>query len=425
MNCIACFIDNRHQNNLKEQCFGLNRFEDKLLKYKQLFIDGVNHLQSVSKCNCKYKNTDIKYNKWTDAFLKEMQNNTNVIENAFDELINIYRSYISESIKVAIDKLWDFLLKNNLLNETEGSFSYSTLFYRARVDNGTFDKNNINNFFHIPFTKRELIGNQRFSISGQPMLYLSKSVIGVEKELSTSIDKLSFSAFLPFYRDFYSKKYFTIKNTLFNTIVKSLPGIVNSGNKIDYYNCDLTPNCNSIKNDVQKSILSQILTFPVEYKHQFMSEYVLPQMLTTALLENNYNGVAFPSTKDFSELESYHKFSDYESNFAIFTKYSQYESHDNGLLNSFLYFTLNGREKLNFTVEEIFEKFELVIKLNNESQNNYFIAPLINLKVDIEYLEKSTLNGIKYFETKQGKIELEFCNKLANFLLIRLNKCFT
>jgi hypothetical protein len=417
MKCIACFIDNKYQNKLKKKCFGINRFEDKLLMYKQLFISEVNNLQSVSECNCEYRNTSNGYVNWTNSFLKEVNNNYTVIENTFDELISIYKCYISESIKVAIDKIWDFLTTNNLLNETEGGFSYSTMFYRARIDNGLFDKSDINQFFHIPFTKRELIGNQRFSISGQPMLYLAKSIIAVEKELSTSIDKLAFSAFLPFYKDFYSKKYYSIKNTLFNSIVKSLPGILESGSEIDYYNCDLTPNCNSIKNDLQKSILSQVLTFPVENKNHFMSEYVLPQMLTTALLENGYNGVAFPSTKDYSELESYHKFSDYESNFAIFTEYSSSESYDDNLLNTFLYFTFNGEEKLNFTVKDILEKFEVVSKLNKESKNNNFLVPMVSLKLHIEYLENSVINNINYFDTLQGKIELEFCSKLADYFI--------
>lgn len=417
MTCIACFIDNDYQKSLKKQCFGLDRFEYKLLKYKQLFINGVNELQSVSKCNCDYKNTDVEYVKWTDDFLKEMQNSSIVIESTFNELIDIYTSYISKNIKVATDSIWKFLIENDLLDESEGGFTYSTLFYRARKDDYTFDKKDIKNFFHIPFTKRELIGNQRFSISGQPMLYFAKSVIGVEKELSIPINKLAISAFLPFFKDFYSKKYFTIKNTLFNSIVKSLPGILKSGSQIDYYNCDLTPNHNSLGKDLRKSILSQILTFPVEFKHSFMSEYVLPQMLTTALLENNYNGVFFPSTKDFSELESYHNFSDHESNFAVFVKYSHKDSYDNDLLDSFLYFTFDGQEKLNYSVTEIIDKFELVIKLNKESQKDNYMIPLINLKLHIEYMENSTLKGVNYFKTLPGRIELEFFSKVADFYI--------
>ncbi|MBA9074739.1 hypothetical protein GGR22_002912 [Flavobacterium gossypii] len=420
MKCIACFIDNKYQNKLKEKCFGIRRFEDKLLKYKQLFLYEVNNLQSVSKCNCDYKNTNAEYVKWTDCFLNETKNSIDIIEDTFDELINIYKSYISENIKVATNKIWDFLVKNDLLKDTEGGFSYSTLFYRARIDDGSFDKNDINNFFHVPFDKRELIGNQRFSISGQPMLYLAKSMIGIEKELCNPTNKLAISAFLPLYKDFYSKNYYTIKNTLFNTIVKSLPSIAEVGSKLDYYNSDLTPNRKSLKNDLQKSILSQVLTFPVESKHPFMSEYVLPQMLTTALLENKYGGIAFPSTKDYSELEAYHKFSDYESNFAVFINYSSIDLYDNQLLNSFLYFTFNGQEKLDYTTKQILEKFKFVIELNKQSETDNFILPLINLKLHIEYLENATLDGISYFKTLNGKIELEFCSKLADFFINKI-----
>jgi len=415
MTCIACFIDNVNQRELKQQCFGLDRFELKLSKYKDLFINGVKELESVSKCNCKYKNADAKYVKWTDDFLKEMQNSNTIIESTFDALISIYKSYVSENIKIATEKVWDFLIQNDLLDEIEGGFSYSTLFYRARIDDGTFDKNDINNFFHIPFTKRELIGNQRFSISGQPMLYFAKSVIGVEKELSTPINKLAISAFIPFFKDFYSKKYFTIKNSLFNSIVKSLPGILKSGSQIDYYKSDLAPNHNSLGKDLQKSILSQILTFPVENKHSFMAEYALPQMVTTALLDNGYNGVAFPSTKDFAELKSFHKFSDFESNFTVFVKYSPDNLYDNDLLKSFLYFTFNGQEKLEYTAKEILDKYEQVIELNKKSQKDNFMIPLVNLKLHIEYLENATLNGANYFETLQGKTELEFHAKVAEF----------
>jgi hypothetical protein len=58
---------------------------------------------------------------------------------------------------------------------------------------------------------------------------------------------------------------------------------------------------------------------------------------------------------------------------------------------------------------------ELVfIKNRTSSQNNNdFILPLVKTKLYIEYLEKSLLNGVPYFETKEGKIELEFYFKLV------------
>lgn len=379
-----------------------------------MFINEIKELKSVAECNCDYKNIDSGYVEWTDCFLNEMKNNSFIIESTFDKLISIYISYITENIKIATDKLWDFLKEYDLLDETEGGFSYSTIYYRARPDDGTFNKNDIHSFFHVPFTKRGLIGNQRFSISGQPMLYLAKSVLGIEKELSTPINEVAISAYIPFYKDFYSKKYFTIKNTLFNTIVKSLPGIIKSGSQIDYYNSDLPPNRDSLEKDLRKSILSQILTFPVEQKNSFMSEYVMPQMLTTALLDHGYGGIAFSSTKDFSELKASHNFSDHEANFAVFVNYSPSNPYDINLLKDFMCFTFNGTENFTTTVSEILDRIELVFKASKESEKENFVFPLVSIKLQIEYLEKSKINGLDYFDSLYGKIELEFYSKVID-----------
>ncbi len=419
MGCISCFISNEHQNALKKECFKLDRFENKLAKYKYLYLNGVENLKSVSECSCQYKNTNQNYVKWTDDFLGELLKNKKIIENTFDELTEIYIDYVSQSSKVAIDRIWKFLENEDLLKDTEGGFSYSTLFYRARKKEN-FNEKDIKELFHISFADRIKVGSQRFSISGQPMLYLSKSVIGLEKELSTPLKDLSIAAFLPFYKDFYKRKYFTIKNSLFSNIVIALPRFQKDENPLDFYNCDLEPNCNSIKIDLKKSILSQILTFPIEdeNKGNFVPEYVLPQMLTTSLLENNYSGVAFPSTKDFLEINNCNISSDYKSNFAVFVDYSRESLYDYKLLSNFLYFTFDGNEKMNYSVKDILDKIELVSILHKESKIDMdFFIPLGNLKFHIEYLKSSKINNVNYFETMYGKVELEFISKVADFYL--------
>jgi len=422
MSCIACFIDNNNQKKLKKNCFGLDRFELKLKKYKESFLDEIKKLNSISECDCEFKNNNSNYVKWTDSFLEETLNNISVIEDTFNDIITIYISYISENTKTATDKIWSFLQKNDLLNETESGFTYSTIYFRARINDNTFDKSDINNFLHIPFNKRGLVGNQRFSISGQPMMYLGKSIYGIEKELSTPINNLAISAFIPYFKDFYSKKYFTIKNTLFDTIAKTLPWIIAKDHDIDYYDSLLTPNRNSIEKDLKKSIFSQILTFPVENKGSFIPEYVLPQMTTTALLENNFGGIVFPSTKNFLAMESHNIRSDHESNFTVFVNYSQNNYYDKAILKNLLHFTFDGNEKLNYSVNEILDKFEAVFELNRKSENDYFVSPLINLKLQIEYMENSKIEGVKYYETQYGKIELEFYSKVANLYLRKIIK---
>ena len=65
MSCICCFISDEYQKKLKQKCFGLKRFEDRLIKYKQLFVNEVNNLKSVSECSCMYVNLNKNYIKWT------------------------------------------------------------------------------------------------------------------------------------------------------------------------------------------------------------------------------------------------------------------------------------------------------------------------------------------------------------------------
>ena len=54
--------------------------------------------------------------------------------------------------------------------------------YRGRCSTKPFDQ--IDAFYHIPFTMRYLIGNQRYSLSGIPCLYLAGSIPCVQAELN-------------------------------------------------------------------------------------------------------------------------------------------------------------------------------------------------------------------------------------------------
>lgn len=50
-------------------------------------------------------------------------------------------------------------------------------------------------FYHIPFTKRYLIQNQRYSITGIPCLYLAGSLLCMYKELAKT--NISYGEFRP------------------------------------------------------------------------------------------------------------------------------------------------------------------------------------------------------------------------------------
>jgi hypothetical protein len=415
MKCIVCFTEDEFQKKLKRRCFGIDRFENKITKYRDLYIDELKHLQSVSKCSCIYRNTLPLYVEWTDDFLRNIQNNIQVVENTFDELREIYLSYISQSNKIALDKFWTFLTNNNLLNRFEGASSYIRLLFRARPKDYSYDSKDIKELFHIPFNKRQLIGNKRFSITGQPMLYLSNSILSVEKELGIVVDNLAFAGFIPRYSYYDKQKVYEIKNMIFDLLYKSLPGIVQAGCQISYFQDHITPNYKSIIVDIKKSILAHILTFPTENKDAFVSEYVLPQMITTALLEHYYKGIIFPSTKDFNDLTCNKINNEHEMNIAFFVNYNKSQNIDTGLLDSYFYYTMNGSEKLNLTIQAIKKRFNSIVTKNKESNrnNNDFIIPLIHMKKQIDSLTKSKLNCQDYYDSKCGKIELEFYMKMA------------
>lgn len=414
MKCVCCFFDSKNQSALKSSTFGISRFENKLKKYKETYLHELKNLVSVKTCTCKYSIADNNFEKWSDSFLKNTIANISVVESTFEMLSEVYFEHISSGQKNSIDKMWKFIIDNNLATGSENPIAYNQLLFRGRENDGKINIQDPNTFFHIPFNKRYLIGNQRFSIAGQPMVYFGKSILGVEKELGLPFNKLSVAAYIPKYYIYYNKKVFELKNTIFDILAKVLPGLFAAGGNLDYFDSHLSPNVNSITKDLQRSILAEVLTFPVENKHTFVEEYVLPQILTSILMHNKYDGIIFPSTKDYSDLSNSHLFADFDLNTALFVSYENNADYDQNLYNTFNILTLDGSEKFNYKPQDILTQMEGVfVKTRASTQNNNdFILPLVKTKLHIEYLEKSTLNGVPYFETDEGKLELEFYNKL-------------
>jgi len=413
MTCPVCFFREDHQKLLKKSSFGIERFENKLKKYKEKFIEGIRQMDSLSKCNCHNTYSHKEMISWTNEFLSALKDAEGDVNDAFDSIILIYEDFIGKSQKIAIDRLWSYLENQRLLNQTESPIAYANLLFRARPKGG-FDERDIKQYFHIPFSKRHLVGNQRFSVSGQPMLYFGSSALAITKELGRNVDELAIAAFLPSYSIYYNSRIFSLTNHIGDCIENSLPGIFSAGSRISYYDEHLSPNCQTISSDIHKAVLMHICTFPAEFIGSFVSEYVIPQMLTTALLENGYAGLVFPSTKDYSDLDGHHRFSSHHMNIGIFVPYDKTNNTNEALLNTFTVFPLNGSENFNLTTKDIIKKANEIIEVNKKSthNNNDFIIPICKLQLHIEYMNKSQISGTKYFETNIGKLELELFMKM-------------
>src|SRR6056297_4232912 len=164
MTCPVCFFREDHQKLLKKSSFGIERFENKLKKYKEKFIEGIRQMDSLSKCNCHNTYSHKEMISWTNEFLSALKDAEGDVNDAFDSIILIYEDFIGKSQKIAIDRLWSYLENQRLLNQTESPIAYANLLFRARPKGG-FDERDIKQYFHIPFSKRHLVGNQRFSVS--------------------------------------------------------------------------------------------------------------------------------------------------------------------------------------------------------------------------------------------------------------------
>jgi len=419
MACVNCFFSSEHQKELKLSCFGTSRFENRLKSYKQKYLLEIVKLISVRDCSCPKRTDKDLYFQWTDDFLEFVKYNTANISYIFDALFDIYNLYIIKSPKHAADKLWTLINDLNLIGYSETAMDYCQLLFRGREKTKVLDPTDPLSYFHIPFNSRYFVGNQRFSISGQPMLYFGNSILNIEKELGKPLSDLSIAAFLPNYSIFYGTKINNIKNIVYNTLVKSLPVLFNSGSKLHFNDPHISPNCNTITNFIQRSILSEILSFPVQNKNNFVEEYVLPQLFTSLLVEYDFKGLLFPSTKNYDDLQDYHIYSDFDINTVIFTNYNSSYDYDMDLLNSFHSFLLDGSEKYLYQGKDIIDMFDEASEKNKKStlNNNDFMLPLVSTKLYIEYMDTAKLNGISYFETEEGKMELEFFAKLSKKML--------
>lgn len=405
-----------YQRLIKEKSFSRSRFEERLENYKNSFLEEIDNLIEIELCNCDYSKNYSRYTLFAqvvNSLMHDVKRNKSVINQFFDEMINIYIEYIENGTYEAINRFNSFLQSEKLLSSISNPIDYNQLLYRARETK----KKNLSEFelFHVPFSALEKISNQRFSISGQPVLYLSKSVITAEKEIEKKFNQLQFSAFLPNYSYYYKLKVYQLSFNIFDALVKNLPALCKAG-------ATSLGNVSRITHvNVKRDIFTNILCFPLcNEKSTFIAEYVLPQMFTSILKYNNFCGIEYPTAKMENALLGEHLFSSYNQNVAFFVQYQKTNDYDSKLKASFIQFVKSPKEKFEFSVEEIKKELESIRSPDDEHNYNNYIIPIVKTKLHIEYLEKAQLNGKDYFKTKEGKVELFFIKKLIDEMKLKM-----
>jgi hypothetical protein len=276
---------------------------------------------------------------------------------------------------------------------------------------------------HIPFSLRHLVKNQRFSVSGQPMLYMGSSIITIAKELETEIDELAIAAFLPKDRAHLESKIFNLDNHIGRTLLDMLT-IALVYKSQNYSALECSPQDKHVLEDVHNAIFINICTFPKkENNHSFIPEYVIPQTLTTSLLENGYKGISYPSTKDFSDISGYTRFSGHHINYCVFVPYDGENEYSKELLNKYDCFIIDMQEPLSASLEKVENKVAEIININKiNNKNNIYIFAIGNLRRYIDELKRAKIEDRKYFSTKIGQLELAFFMKMLSIIEEKIRK---
>lgn len=336
-----------------------NNFDKSLEEYKKIFLfEFQKILEDIRYYFESEKKEDFNSNyiKFFDLLLKL---NIEKVDEFFNSISDIYSSWLNHEWSEALDNFNKLLDKFHLLNKDKNYDISDKMFFRARQS-----KENLTQWdmFHIPFDRRYLIKNQRFSITGQPLLYLGSSILNTVFELgknNNDISDLNFSSYyIPEKSDL--NIYDLTNNIQSNELF--IDGFLNQkDNSIIYEYRDL-------EYDFFKFILMSICSFKNKFKEgYFCEEYVIPQLLSSTLAKNKFNGIVYPSTRINLNINSINDALDYKYNLVIFTKVNRKHVYDKNLYDKLI---ISNPIKISIIKEDII----------NESIKNLYSNIVFNEK---------------------------------------------
>lgn len=326
MSCIFCFLKDSHQSELRFLSqMQDERFENILKKYKKIFISGF--FQSLNEEVCS--SHKVVMEEKIMSFLKQVTSKD--LESFFDDLIEkVYINWIEGNAEIAVKELRNLIIQNGLNGDRFLTNVADYLFYRGRKISKT-DILNTYDMFHIPFDKRYLIGNQRFSLNGQPLLYLAGSTYNVINELDIEEKNFENVAISSFY----------IKDETFDVIDLRNPFYIYYDYGSFQHNINILPKITlkNIKSRLFFLILSSMCCFEKRIQHKlkseninvFFEEYILPQTVTQVYKSMKRKGILFPSTRIREDKENNLSDNLYRTNLVIFTNYNKERHYDRNL----------------------------------------------------------------------------------------------
>ncbi|WP_310603357.1 hypothetical protein [Anaerosporobacter sp.] len=407
MNCFIEFLSDNYQKKLRLLAQGRSeRYEESIDTYKNMFI--VHWKNAICKCEekCVYKET-CNYMK---TIYKDI--NKNQIREFFDILKNIYLMWIDAKSSEAIQIFKKLLIDNNLLN-FEAYSNENYIYFKGRESNQvltTWD------MFHIPFNKRYLISNQIYSLTGQPIIYLGKSIIDIAEELEIEdITKFKVSTI----QLQNNMRLYDLRNNLYDDIMD-----------IDI-NLLLGIECEQKEENFFRIILSSVCSFRKKQElkgFSFCEEYVLPQLLAQIIKNNNYDGIIYYSTKKFEKLtfekkklgftlnDILNEDCEYKENLALFTDINTDHVYDKSLYDTIdISVPIDVSKIENITIEDLKQLQKDI--LDTKNQEKVSKADKIVSAYNRVY-NKMELSGEEYSNTNFGQLHLYHLYGILNKILI-------
>ena len=418
---IFTFLSDQYQHDLKKRADNnTSRFEETMENYKTIFFKELSLLNNISTCaelnpKIDHLSDPNKSNlrNWLECFQQTITSSTTALQTFFDELVDIYKTYVSGDITGASAK-FDTLLKNhNLYDSVEYFEKQYPITFRGRTNNSqnSFLKSflelifkkikpkvNPEYFYHIPFDKLHLVKNYRFSITGHPFIYLGASIPTVLLELRSNLAKFNNIELSSWgIKPNQNLKMYDISNALYDLINLNIIPIFDSTTGLTCQDTHVTPNITTFFTDFKKFIISQFCTFKKKDENgdAFVEQYVLPQLLTEQIRNYQnikYDGFIFPSTQYLdrvSTVDSEIHYGLFKNNIALFTNYSSKENYDNNLISKFTITSIDKSASL--TANEYQTKCDGI----TFTQSDVFKKKIkIRLKLLKEYYSKMKLDKI-------------------------------
>ena len=417
--CILSFFENKYQMELKKECFGNYPFEKTLKEYKSLFLSKLDSVKefgvefNCSKCQkegCLLKEQDqnVKERVYTylNTFLFNLKSKQNLIADYFEKIIKIYIIAISENRSGAMKQMEMYI--NNYCHHffASGTLFFIKPFFRVRKK-GNYDASDIHELYHIPFNRRYYIGNQRFSLSGIPLLYVAESLQIALKETDCNIKNANVALFLPKYSENYKKGIYDVTNSIEDSLKMDVKYIIEG--------CEGSYTNNHINDIIARYVMSQILHFPVQEDHKgtFIQEYVLPQLLMDIVNIKPWVGIIYQSSKsNYKKCDKHNMFVDRNICFKVPMVDKNYNED---LLETFYYATWKQGERV-IKYSEYKEKYSelLVLKdiaLKQGYNINDYIMYMVQIKLHIEKMCE-ILGKRTYYRRKDCRIELTLFYKI-------------